>query len=133
MRLEPFVFLFLGVWCILVPEAGSAPNNVSMMADDMGYGVVHALNPEPRIPTPNLDRLTAAATAPLPNGLSLSAAVKSVTGRKRLNTTHHTKTSVGFLLVIWNRVAESRAAEGRDVTKTAATINTRSAVGFYFL
>lgn len=35
------------------------PNIVFIMADDMGYGDVHALNQESRIPTPNLDRFAA--------------------------------------------------------------------------
>ncbi len=30
-----------------------------ILADDMGYGDVHALNPQSTIPTPNLDRLAA--------------------------------------------------------------------------
>lgn len=33
------------------------PNIVYILADDMGYGDVGALNPESKIPTPNLDRL----------------------------------------------------------------------------
>jgi len=33
------------------------PNVILIMADDMGYGDVHALNPDSRIPTPNLDGL----------------------------------------------------------------------------
>lgn len=35
------------------------PNFVFILADDMGYGDVHALNPDSRIPTPHLDRLAA--------------------------------------------------------------------------
>ena len=35
------------------------PNIVFILADDMGYGDVHALNPRSTIPTPNLDRLAA--------------------------------------------------------------------------
>ena len=35
----------------------SRPNVLIILADDMGYGDVGALNPESRIPTPNLDRL----------------------------------------------------------------------------
>lgn len=37
--------------------AGTRPNVVVVLADDMGFGDVRALNPESRIPTPNLDRL----------------------------------------------------------------------------
>ena len=33
------------------------PNILIILADDMGYGDIHALNPESRIPTPALDRL----------------------------------------------------------------------------
>ena len=36
-----------------------APNVVLILADDLGYGDVHALNPESDLPTPNLDRLAA--------------------------------------------------------------------------
>ena len=37
----------------------SQPNIVLILADDMGYGDVGALNPDSRIPTPHLDRLAA--------------------------------------------------------------------------
>lgn len=43
-----------------LPAAESEkPNIVIILADDMGYGDVHALNPGSKIPTPNLDRLAA--------------------------------------------------------------------------
>ena len=38
-------------------EAAATPNILIILADDMGYGDVGVLNPESRIPTPNLDRL----------------------------------------------------------------------------
>lgn len=34
-----------------------APNLVLILADDLGFGDVHALNPDSELPTPNLDRL----------------------------------------------------------------------------
>jgi len=41
-------------------ERAKWPNIVVILADDMGYGDVHALNPASKIPTPNLDRLAGA-------------------------------------------------------------------------
>ena len=40
------------------PVAARTPNIVFILADDMGYGDVHALNPRSKIPTPHLDRLS---------------------------------------------------------------------------
>jgi len=40
-------------------SSAGAPNIVFILADDMGYGDVAALNPASTIPTPNLDRLAA--------------------------------------------------------------------------
>ena len=42
--------------------AAAPPNVVVILADDLGYGDVGALNPASRIPTPHLDRLAAEGT-----------------------------------------------------------------------
>ena len=48
----------LGILACAPCHAG-APNIVFVLADDMGYGDVQALNPDSAIPTPNLNRLAA--------------------------------------------------------------------------
>ena len=45
--------------CCAVLADGGRPNIVVILADDMGYGDVHALNPQSKIATPNLDHLAA--------------------------------------------------------------------------
>ena len=47
--------VFVSVAC----GASARPNILIILADDMGYGDVHALNPESKIATPNIDRLAA--------------------------------------------------------------------------
>ena len=57
MKLISVLVLLLG---LLVPwgaVAAAKPNIVYILADDLGYGDVHCLNPNGRIPTPHLDRL----------------------------------------------------------------------------
>ena len=52
----PFPAL-LGLLLTPVIASAAPPNVVLILADDMGSGDVHALNPDSKIPTPNLDRL----------------------------------------------------------------------------
>src|SRR4051812_6574771 len=50
-------------WSIApIAAASERPNILFILADDLGYGDVHALNPaRGKIPTPNLDRLAGEA------------------------------------------------------------------------
>jgi len=50
-------FLASSLLTALSSLSASQPNIVFIMADDMGYGDVQALNPRSTIPTPNLNRL----------------------------------------------------------------------------
>ena len=50
------LFLFVPV---VNAQIDSRPHIVVILADDMGYGDVHAWNPDSKIPTPNLDSLAA--------------------------------------------------------------------------
>ena len=57
-----FSLLLVVLAICLLPRLTAAadsrlPNIVFVMADDLGYGDVHALNRESKIPTPNLDKL----------------------------------------------------------------------------
>ncbi len=61
------------------------PNVVFILADDLGYGDVAALNPSSRIPTPNLDRLAAEGMAftdaHSPSGVCTPTRYALLTGR----------------------------------------------------
>ena len=54
--------ILAAVLLVLAPLSRAAderPNIVFILADDMGYGDVQALNPASKIPTPHLDKLAA--------------------------------------------------------------------------
>ena len=42
---------------LLANNYSDVPNIIYVLADDMGYGDISALNPQSRIQTPNIDRL----------------------------------------------------------------------------
>ena len=55
-----YLFLLIAFFfnsCTTKTETTKDPNIIIILADDMGYGDVQALNPESKIPTPNLNRL----------------------------------------------------------------------------
>lgn len=51
------LLLSFSFFLLLLIANAAPPNIVFIMADDMGYGDVRALNPDSAIPTPHLDRL----------------------------------------------------------------------------
>lgn len=59
MRRKQIAGLFVLLGLLKTSVVFSAPNIVFILADDMGYGDVHALNPKSTIPTPHLDSLAA--------------------------------------------------------------------------
>lgn len=69
----------------LLLGAGDRPNVVVILADDLGFGDVAILNPESRIPTPNLDALAGQGIAFLdahtPSGVCTPTRYGLITGR----------------------------------------------------
>ena len=57
----PLAWSLLAVLSPRLVKATELPHIVVILADDMGYGDVHALNPESRLATPHLDRLAGEA------------------------------------------------------------------------
>jgi len=60
--MRPSITFFLVVFSFACPvptQAADQPNIIVILADDMGYGDVHALNAKSTIPTPHLDQLAA--------------------------------------------------------------------------
>src|SRR3954449_3864747 len=73
--------------CVFALPAAAAdkPNVVLILADDLGYGDVRALNPAGKIPTPHLDRLAtpgmAFPDAPTPSAVGPPTRYGLLTGR----------------------------------------------------
>ncbi len=59
--IRPFLFFYslalLGAFVVPNVHAADQPNILVILADDMGYGDIQALNPESKIPTPHLNKL----------------------------------------------------------------------------
>ena len=71
--------------CTVGAALASGPNVVVILADDLGFGDVAYLNPQSRIPTPNLDSLAgqgmAFVDAHTPSGVCTPTRYGLVTGR----------------------------------------------------
>jgi arylsulfatase A-like enzyme len=61
--LLPLLTLVAVLWQPFAAPAATRPNIVFILADDMGFGDVQALNPASSIPTPNLNRLASEGMA----------------------------------------------------------------------
>jgi arylsulfatase A-like enzyme/predicted neuraminidase len=55
--------LALALFSVAQLRAADRPNIVYILADDLGYGDVHCLNPQGKIATPNIDRVAAKGMA----------------------------------------------------------------------
>ena len=85
MKRTVIALLVLAGLCLPALAATAKPNIVFILADDMGYGDVHAINPESKIPTPNFDKLAAAGMtftdAHTPSAVCTPTRYGVVTGR----------------------------------------------------
>ena len=100
----------LAAWCALA----ASPNVVIILADDLGFGDVGTLNPDSRIPTPNLDALAAAGMtfvdAHTPSGVCTPTRYGLLTGRYSWRT----RLKRGVL----NGYGEPLLASGRETIGT---------------
>ncbi len=78
-------FLPLAVLFVAASVQAAKPNILFILADDMGYGDVQALNPKSKIPTPNLNRLAKEGMtftdAHSPSGVCTPTRYGVITGR----------------------------------------------------
>ena len=85
IRIQQIQFVIASILLVGTVQAASRPNIVVILADDMGYGDVQALNPASRIPTPNLNRLSASGVtftdAHSPSAVCTPTRYGLVTGR----------------------------------------------------
>ena len=76
---------FFATFLIVIGLKAAKPNIVFIMADDMGYGDVQALNPKSKIPTPHLNRLAREGMtftdAHSPSGVCTPTRYGVITGR----------------------------------------------------
>ena len=52
-----FIVMLLAILCGVAQAAGTNPNIVFILADDLGYGDVSCYNAQSKVPTPRIDRL----------------------------------------------------------------------------
>ena len=55
--MKKIILSLLSACCAVLLAAETPPNVVYILVDDMGYGDVSALNPDGKIPTPNINRI----------------------------------------------------------------------------
>ncbi|MCK4872931.1 MAG: sulfatase-like hydrolase/transferase [Phycisphaerales bacterium] len=95
----------------LVEPQGPSPNIVYILADDLGYGDLRCLNPDSKVPTPNMDRLASAGIcftdAHSPSAVCTPTRYGILTGRYCWRT----RLKSG---VLWNGYARALIDPGRE-------------------